>query len=87
MTLSITVLSANCHYAVCHYAECDYAECHYAECRIFYYYAECHYAECHYAECRGAVFNAASSLGSSLIFVAKAGAHKGGHLIPDLTHK
>ncbi len=37
----------------------------------------------HYAECRGAVFNAASSLGSSLIFVAKAGAslsgaHKGG---------
>jgi hypothetical protein len=40
MTLSITVLSANCCYA---------------ECRVFYYYAECHYGECRYAECRGAV--------------------------------
>jgi hypothetical protein len=43
MTLSITVLSAKCHYA---------------EWRVFHCYAECHYAEycyavCFYAECRG----------------------------------
>jgi hypothetical protein len=41
VTLSITVLSANCRYA---------------ECRVFFIiYAECHYGECRYAVCHGAV--------------------------------
>jgi hypothetical protein len=38
MTLSITYLNVDCHYA-----ECRYAECYYAESR----YDECHYAECY----------------------------------------
>ncbi len=40
MTLSITTLCIECHYAECR-------DC-YAESR----YPECHYAECSYAECR-----------------------------------
>ncbi len=55
MTLSITTLCIECHYAECSvylllfrvsFVECPYAECRYAECR----YADCHYAECRYAE-------------------------------------
>jgi len=57
MTLSMTVLSAKCHYA----------ECRYAECGVFYCYAKCHYAECRYAECRGAQFRWIDNLSLSVI--------------------
>ncbi len=45
MTLNITALCIEWHYAEWHYAEWHYAEWH---------YAEWHYAEWHYAVCQDA---------------------------------